>query len=189
MNERIKTKTKNSTEGQLLVIFGANGDLSHRKLLPAIFHLFVDNLLPDKFAVIGAGSDGKTEETFRTEVRTQLAQFAPETVADNPDKLTKFLELLYYKPVNNKIKEDFDGLKSYINTLCTRLDIPRNLIYYFSIPPFMYEVVAAHLVSSGLNTEKDGWKRIIVEKPFGYSYDSAVELDGKLHDGFAEHQI
>ena len=91
MNERIKTKTKNSTEGQLLVIFGANGDLSHRKLLPAIFHLFVDNLLPDKFAVIGAGSDGKTEETFRTEVRTQLAQFAPETVADNPDKLTKFL--------------------------------------------------------------------------------------------------
>ena len=149
----------------------------------------MDNLLPDKFAVIGAGSDEKTEETFRTEVRTQLAQFAPETVADNPDKLTKFLELLYYKPVNNKIKEDFDGLKSYINTLCTRLDIPRNLIYYFSIPPFMYEVVAAHLVSSGLNTEKDGWKRIIVEKPFGYSYDSAVELDGKLHDGFAEHQI
>ncbi len=189
MNERIKTKAKNSTEGQVLVIFGANGDLSHRKLLPAIFHLFVDNLLPDKFAVIGAGSDEKTEETFRTEVRTQLAQFAPETVADNPDKLTKFLKLLYYKPVNNKIMEDFDGLKSYIDTLCTRLDIPRNLIYYFSIPPFMYEVVAAHLVSSGLNTEKDGWKRIIVEKPFGYSYDSAVELDGKLHDGFAEHQI
>ena len=53
----------------------------------------------------------------------------------------------------------------------------------------MYEVVSHHLVSYGLNKEDDGWKRIIVEKPFGYSFDSAVELDKKLHEGFQEHQI
>ena len=70
-----------------------------------------------------------------------------------------------------------------------QLQIRRNIIYYFSIPPFLYETVAANLVASGLNQEEEGWKRIIVEKPFGYSYDTAIELDKKLHSGFNEEQI
>jgi len=85
--------------------------------------------------------------------------------------------------VNNQSPEDFGLLKNQIDSLSANLDIPKNIIYYFSIPPFLYEVVAANLIQVGLNTEADGWKRIIVEKPFGYSYDSAVELDKKLRIG------
>ena len=189
MNNNTNTKPGNTTDNQVLVIFGANGDLSHRKLLPALFNLFSDNLLPEKFAVIGSGSDPKTEVTFRQEIKQQLTVYAPQATGKNPEKLTEFLNLLYYKTVNNKVKEDFAGLNACIDEVCASLDIPRNVIYYFSIPPFMYEVVASHLVSYGMNKEEDGWKRIVVEKPFGYSYDSAVELDQKLHHGFGEHQI
>ncbi|MFV0392090.1 MAG: glucose-6-phosphate dehydrogenase [Paludibacteraceae bacterium] len=182
-------KNKSNKESQILIIFGVNGDLSRRKLLPAIFHLFVDKLLPEKFAIIGSGSDEKSENSFRKDVEKHLTEFAKDTVEKYPDNLEKFLNLFYYKKVNNKVKEDFSGLKTYTATICKKLEIPENLIFYFSIPPFMYEVVAEHLVEYGMNDEKNGWKRLIVEKPFGYSYETALDLDEKLHKGFHEHQI
>ncbi len=188
--EEIRNKTsKGPVEGQVLVIFGANGDLSNRKLLPAIFQLHIDNLLPEKFIVIGCGSDEKDEKIFRKDVLAHLKSFAPKNLEEHPDKLKTFKEMLFYKTVNNKKKEDFKGFKEYAYQVTEELDIPRNFIYYFSIPPFMYEVVSDHLVDYGLNKEADGWKRIIVEKPFGYSYDTAISLDKKLHEGFHEHQI
>jgi len=190
MGEIIKKNTKKtSVENQILVIFGANGDLAKRKLLPAIFQLYLDNLLPEHFAVIGAGSQEKSEEQNRLDVAKSMLEFAKEGAEGDPDRLQSFLEHLFYKKVNNQSEEDFGHLKEYIDHLSTTMDIPKKIIYYFSIPPFLYEVVAAHLIKHGLNTEADGWKRIIVEKPFGYSYDSAVELDQKLRSGFNEDQI
>jgi len=190
VEERIKKNIrKNSVENQMLVIFGSNGDLSKRKLLPAIFQLSVDNLLPERFVVIGCGSQEKSGETYREDVRQNLLDFANATAVENPEKLDSFLQQLYYKKVHNETHEDFGELKSYLSFLSATLDIPKNIIYYFSIPPFLYEVVAAHLIKHDLNTEVDGWKRIIVEKPFGYSSDTAIDLDRKLHSGFQEDQI
>ena len=186
MNE---LRNKIHAENQILIIFGVNGDLSKRKLLPALLHLYVDGLLPDKFAVVGSGSDDKNEETFRSDVKNHLMQFAKDTVEQYPEKTAEFLKILYYKKVNNRVKEDFAGLKEYASALCKKMEIPENIIYYFSIPPFMYEVVAGHLVDYEMNIEISGWKRLIVEKPFGYSYETAVELDDKLHRGFLERQI
>jgi glucose-6-phosphate 1-dehydrogenase len=190
MGELIKRNNKkNPVENQILVIFGSNGDLAKRKLLPAIFQLYLDNLLPEKFIVIGAGSQEKNEEVNRLDVAKSMLDFTKAPSEENPDKLQDFLEHVYYQKVNNQSPEDFGLLKNYIDSLSSKLDIPKNIIYYFSIPPFLYEVVAANLIQAGLNTEADGWKRIIVEKPFGYSYDSAVELDKKLRTGFNEDQI
>ncbi len=184
--------TKNGSgqpEGQVLFIFGANGDLSKRKLLPALFRLHIDGLLPAKFAVVGCGSDQKDETQFRDDVRQSMSDFANDNVAKYPEELNKFIELLYYKTVNNRVSEDFEGLANYAYSLTSLLGIPRNFIYYYSIPPFMYDVVTNHLVSHHLNVEHEGWKRLIVEKPFGYSYQTALELDQNLHNGFEEHQI
>ena len=190
MGEIIKRNNKkNPIENQILVIFGSNGDLAKRKLLPAIFQLYLDNLLPENFIVIGAGSQEKNEEVNRLDVAKSMLEFTRAPSEENPDKLQSFLEQVYYQKVNNQMPEDFGLLKNYIDNLSSRLDIPKNIIYYFSIPPFLYEVVAANLIQVGLNTETDGWKRIIIEKPFGYSYDSAVELDKKLRTGFNEDQI
>lgn len=184
-----KSNRKNSVENQILVIFGSNGDLAKRKLLPAIFQLYLDNLLPEDFAVIGAGSQDKSEEINRAEVAKSMLEFASAGATEYPDRLKSFLEHVFYQKVNNQAEEDFGVLKNYIDSLSASLEIPKNIIYYFSIPPFLYEVVAANLVKFGLNTEIDGWKRIIVEKPFGYSYDTAVDLDKKLRSGFNEDQI
>ncbi len=189
MEEVIKKTRKNPVENQILVIFGSNGDLAKRKLLPAVFQLYVDNLLPENFVVIGAGSQEKDEETNRIDVGSSLKEFSNQAVEENPEELQQFLEHIYYQKVNNQAEEDFGLLKNYIEKLSSTLNIPQNIIYYFSIPPFLYEVVAANLIKYGLNTEADGWKRIIVEKPFGYSYDSAVDLDKKLRSGFNEDQI
>jgi glucose-6-phosphate 1-dehydrogenase len=190
MEEIIKKNArKNPVENQILVIFGSNGDLAKRKLLPAIFQLYLDNLLPENFAVIGAGSQEKNEDANRLDVAKSMLEFAKAGAEENPDRLQSFLTHIYYQKVNNQAEEDFGQLKNYIETLSAKLNIPKNIIYYFSIPPFLYELVAAHLIKFGLNTEADGWKRIIVEKPFGYSFDSAVELDKELRSGFNEDQI
>ncbi len=190
MEETIKKNgRKNPVENQILVIFGSNGDLAKRKLLPAIFQLYLDNLLPENFAVIGAGSQEKNEETNRADVSTSMLEFAKTSAEENPDEFKSFLEHIYYQKVNNQTEEDFGVLKNYIDKLSASLNLPKNIIYYFSIPPFLYEVVAANLIKFGLNIETDGWKRIIVEKPFGYSFDTAVDLDTKLRVGFNEDQI
>lgn len=180
---------KNPSENQILVIFGSNGDLAKRKLLPAIFQLYLDNLLPENFAVVGAGSMEKDEVTNRVDVRNSMLEFAKAGATEFPEKLEIFLEHIYYQKVNNQKEQDFGELKIYLNSLSSKLKIPQNIIYYFSIPPFLYEVVAAHLVKFGLNNEENGWKRIIIEKPFGYSYDTAIDLDKKLRTGFNEDQI
>ncbi len=190
MEDNIKKNThKSLIENQILVIFGSNGDLAKRKLLPAIFQLYLDNLLPENFAVIGAGSQEKDELANRNDVSNSMAIFAKAVVEENPLKLEQFLEHIYYQKVNNQTEGDFELLKKYIDALSESLQLPKNIIYYFSIPPFLYEVVAANLIKYGLNTESDGWKRIIVEKPFGYSYDTAIDLDKKLRTGFNEDQI
>jgi len=180
---------KNKIEHQILVIFGSNGDLARRKLLPAIFQLYVDGLLPEKFVVLGAGSQEKDEAAYRVDVEVALRTFAKNAYSAHSEKIDDFLQRVYYKKVHNQTETDFGELKKYVGTLSEKLEIPQNIVFYFSIPPFLYEVVAASLVKYRLNNEEDGWKRIIVEKPFGYSYESAIELDNKLHNGFNEDQI
>ncbi|MDD3322238.1 MAG: glucose-6-phosphate dehydrogenase [Paludibacter sp.] len=189
MEEENKKAKNNPIENQILVIYGSNGDLAKRKLMPAIFQLYIDNLLPENFAVIGAGSQEKDEETNRKEIKANMKDFVANKVKENPEKLKSFLNHVYYKKVHNQTEEDFAGLKAYIDELSAKLVLPQNIIYYFSIPPFLYEVVAAHMIKFGLNNENNGWKRIIVEKPFGYSYDTAIDLDKKIRTGFNEDQI
>ena len=181
--------SKKKIEDQMLVIFGSNGDLARRKLLPAIFQLFTGKFLPANFVVVGAGSQEKDEAAYRMDVEAALKEFLPGETADRHEELQLFLKQVFYKKVHNQTTSDFKGLHDYLADLSDKLHIHRNIIYYFSIPPFLYETVAANLVEFGLNKEEDGWKRIIVEKPFGYSYDSAIELDKKLHSGFNEEQI
>lgn len=181
--------SKKNTDSQMLVIFGSNGDLAKRKLLPAIFQLYLDNLLPNGFAVIGTGSKEINTDEYRADVNIALNEFASESYQGNKDKADQFLELVHYVSVQNKNASDFFKLKKQLAEIAVQKNIPPNIIYYFSVPPFMYEVVAANMILAGLNLENDGWKRIIVEKPFGYSYNTAIELDKKLHTGFKEDQI
>ncbi|MDR0370509.1 MAG: glucose-6-phosphate dehydrogenase [Prevotellaceae bacterium] len=176
-------------ENQTLIIFGSNGDLARRKLLPAVFQLYIDRLLPQSFMVIGTGSRDCSEEQYRAEVRESLILFAKSERKHQSTFVDEFLSMIHYIQLNNREEKDFGKLKTYIDRLLQESAVPKNIIYYFSIPPFLYETVAKQLVKHSLNRETDGWKRIIVEKPFGYSYETAKELDEQLHKGFKESQI
>lgn len=172
-----------------MVYFWFEWRFSKTQLLPAVFQLFAENLLPDNFVVLSAGSQDKTSAAYRDDVKDALQTFAPKSLETNKLLLSQFLDKVHYKKVNNQTEEDFGALKVFIDELSVNLNLARNIVYYFSIPPFLYDVVAANLVKFGLKWQTDGWKRIIVEKPFGYSYETAIELDKKLHNGFHEDQI
>ena len=168
-----------------LVIFGASGDLTKRKLLPALQSLSRGQRLPARFAVVGVGrtelSDGRFREQFQESLR-EFANVAPET----DDVARSLQERLYY------IAGDMDDPGLY-NRLADRLraiDGDDGVLYYLAIPPSVYATVVDRLGAAGLAAAPDhGWRRIIVEKPFGTDLASARHLNELLHRHFEEEQV
>lgn len=169
-------KTK---EGQVLIIFGASGDLTKRKLIPALYDLYKQNLLPEKFAVLGASRTFLSDEEFRQKVD----EFLP-----NAPDVDKFKEKLYYQPVNIK-PSDFQKLDERLTEICTNNHIEKNFIFYLSTPPAMYEVIPELLFKTGLSRSEKYFRRLVVEKPFGTDLTSAQNLNNKLLHYFNEEQI
>lgn len=164
----------------ILVIFGASGDLTKRKLIPALFELYKQNLLPEKFAVLGASRTGLTDDEFRNRV----VEFLPEN-----DDSAEFRKQLFYQAISNNKAEDFLPLKLRLESLTRQLGIPENYIFYLSTPPSLYGVIPEFLSENGLSRSEKFFRRLIVEKPFGTDLSSAKELNIKLLNYFNEDQI
>lgn len=176
------------SENQILVIFGASGDLTKRKLVPALYKLFSRNLLPEKFAIIGVGRTSYSDEEFRAKMHSALGQYAGVKKSAKTDV---FVQMLYYQSVNTSDANDYSSLKQKTKSVVDKLQIPENIIYYLSTPPSLYEVIPANLAKQGLNfsNPKTGWKRLIVEKPFGTDLKSAKKLNNSLLQYFTEENI
>lgn len=167
-------------KSQILIIFGASGDLTKRKLLPALFELYKQKLLPEKFAVLGASRSGLSDEDFRK----RADEFLPES-----DEVEAFKQKLYYQSVQNNSSEDFKPLKARLEKLTTELDIDENFIFYLSTPPSLYSVIPRLLDEVGLSKSNKFFRRLIVEKPFGTNLETAKELNIQLLNYFDEDQI
>ena len=172
------------TNNNCIVIFGASGDLTHRKLIPALYNLFKFGRL-NKFSVLGVARSELNDDTFREKMREALL----ETEETTPETLDAFCSHLYYQAVNTSDAADYGKLVPRLEELHTKYQTNGNTLYYMSTPPSLYGVIPECLAAHGLNTEQDGWKRIIVEKPFGYDEKTAQELDVQIHRFFEEHQI
>ncbi|MBC8006039.1 MAG: glucose-6-phosphate dehydrogenase (NADP(+)), partial [Verrucomicrobia bacterium] len=172
------------TESHILVIFGASGDLTKRKLIPALYELHTQQLLPEKLAVLGVSRTELTDESFREKMK----EFLSVHPQDQQD-IDSFLEHLYYQPLSTANSADYTILKSRLETLGNDLDIPANYIYYLSTPPNMYQIIPQSLANVGLNNTADGFKRLIIEKPFGTDLKSAKELNKNLLNYFSEEQL
>ena len=167
-------------QSQILIIFGASGDLTKRKLIPALFDLFQQDLLPEKFVVLGASRTMLSDEEFRK----NAGVFLPS------GELTEsFNKNLFYEPVSPDHQADFEKLKTRLDQLQKAYDLDPNYIFYLSTPPAVYDVVAKNLATAGLNKSMKYFRRLIVEKPFGMDYDSAKKLNIDLMQDFEEHQI
>jgi len=176
------------TDNQALVIFGASGDLTERKLIPSVFNLFCGGFLPENYAVVGVSRSVYTDEEYRQKVVFENEHLKNKKAA-TPEKLKAFAELVFYQSVNTKEISAYSALKERLDQLDKQKSCANNYIFYLATPPSLYQTIAKGLADSGLNNQENGWSRLIVEKPFGYDLDSAKKLNKDLLSNFVEEQI
>lgn len=171
----------------LMVIFGATGDLSGRKLLPAVYNLAKQRLLPAGFAVVGAAIDDMSDDAFRKRAADLIAKFSRTQPVD-PQVLQTFLDSVFYVKVDFSKLDDFKALQRKLDELDHSRHVAGNRVYYCATPPPTYETIVEQLKAAGLVTG-NGFHRIVVEKPFGSDLKSARELNRILQRVFHEDSV
>ncbi len=174
-------------EPLIIVIFGASGDLARRKLIPAIYDLFSRGLLPKNFALLGVGRTKYTDDQFRQE------SFLGNNFLDNPagteDAGSDFSNHLFYQALDTSDVAQYELLKSRLDQLDQNFNTKGNCIFYLSTPPSLYGTIPAALAAHGLHQHPSGFRRLVIEKPFGYDLVSAVKLNRTLRGYFLEDNI
>jgi glucose-6-phosphate 1-dehydrogenase len=173
----------------VLVIFGANGDLTKRKLLPALYRLAYEHRLPPGFAVVGNSRTEMSHEEFRSKMRESVEKFIEET----PFEQTIWDDLatgLYYESGDLKDPDCYARIKAQLESIERERQTGGNVLFYLSTQPSHYQTVIQGLAAAGLEKSTTvGWRRVVVEKPFGHDTDSARELDDCLQRVFPEESI
>jgi len=171
--------------GNIIVIFGASGDLTARKLIPALYNNFRKERLPEDTTVVGFARRPYTDDEFRQMMKEAVCSFAPDDF--NEEAWGNFSKLLFYHQGEFSGDDYYQGLAGRINVLSAA---PQNCLFYLSSAPEYYPTIVAHLAQAHLLSEAEGgYRRIIVEKPFGRDLDSALSLNAVLHGALQEHQV
>ncbi|MDN4594334.1 glucose-6-phosphate dehydrogenase [Polycladomyces subterraneus] len=170
----------------VMVIFGGTGDLARRKLFPALYGLFRDKKLHERFAVIGVGRRPITMDEFRDTVRKAIDEHS--RLEREEAGWADFVARFYYQPLNVKDVSAYAQLGALMERLENEWNLPGNRLFYLAMAPDLFGTVSMNLKVSGL-TETNGWKRLIIEKPFGHDYASAKELNDQIRQTFAEEEI
>lgn len=165
-----------------IVIFGANGDLTKRKLLPALYRLAHDRRLPESFAIIGNSRTEMSDDDFRERMRVSVQEFSEDTEFDAA-LWDRFARNLHYVAGDLQDAALYSKLASKIAETNQR-----NVLFYLSTQPSYYAPVVSHLGAAGLNRSEAGWRRIIIEKPFGHDLSSALALNAHLQSVFPERE-
>ncbi|NEX22140.1 glucose-6-phosphate dehydrogenase [Thiorhodococcus mannitoliphagus] len=171
-----------------MIIFGAGGDLTKRKLIPALFYLRQGGLLPDSFAVLGLDRLEMTDESFRDSIADTVKQHVG--AAWDEGIWAKLCEHLHYMQGNIMEEVTYRALCERLSRLDAERGTERNYLFYLAVPPRLFPDITRHLGSAGLTTESENdWRRVIIEKPFGNDVESAKALNGMLHETLDEDQI
>ncbi|WP_235183225.1 glucose-6-phosphate dehydrogenase [Deinococcus phoenicis] len=185
---RALMRRSRAPEPATLVIFGATGDLAKRKLLPAVFGLWQDGLLGSAFNIVGVGRQEMTDEQFKDFVIEAL-QTSKETDTPQPGALEKFRDLLYYEFGDFGADEVYSLVRKELDRAEEAHGGRKNALFYLSTPPSLFEPISNGLGRLGLSDESEGWRRIIIEKPFGRNLASARELNDAIHRVWDESQV
>lgn len=172
----------------VMVIFGASGDLTKRKLMPAIYNLAKQKLLPENFAVLGVSRTGMSDEDFRQKISAALKEFSAEEV----DKgFTEWLfKRLYYLSGDVADEKTYVSLKQRLGDIDREHGTGGNYLFYLATMPAFFSVIVRQLGESRLALEEEGkWRRVIIEKPFGHDLDSARLLNREIAAVLDENQI
>jgi glucose-6-phosphate 1-dehydrogenase len=173
----------------VLVIFGASGDLTRRKLVPGLFNLYCRGFLPDSFALLGVSRSEYDDDSFRERLAKGIREFA-QVDTSNAGKVEEMCQKICYVSLNTKNPEEYQKIQLQLEELDRRHHSEGNYLFYLSTPPSLFAPIARSLGALGLQRQKNGsWRRLIVEKPFGYDLQSALRLNEELLAVFEEDQI
>ena len=185
-NQLLGFEEKNSLQGMTLVLFGATGDLAQRKLYPALYNLYLDGKLPQAMSIVGLGRSNFSDRVFQINIQASLKEFSRREV--QPENLEEFLNKFRYCVLDVFDETSYKGLKGLIEQREKELGLAENRLFYLSVAPDLVEIITSNLKASGISETK-GWKRLIVEKPFGTDLKTAQRLNEKLSKAFEEQEI
>lgn len=182
MLEKGSKKNMATEKSAVFIIFGGSGDLAHRKLYPALYNLYKTGDLKDHFAVIGTARRPWSDDYYRSTVIDSL-----KDIDDDEKAMNEFAKHFFYQSHDVTDSDHYIALKKLAAKLDDQFQTGHNRVYYMAIAPRFFGTVAEHINSEGLKT--DGFNRLVIEKPFGRSFDSACELNSALTKTFSESEI
>jgi glucose-6-phosphate 1-dehydrogenase len=169
----------------VLVIFGASGDLTHRKLMPALYALMVRRLLPPRFAVVGVARTEGDDDAFRSDMKEAVQKHARDEFRD--DVWDELAQNMHYVSTDFADEGGEDKLEEMVERLDAERDLGGNRVYYLAVPPAAFTTIVGALGERRRGAK--GWTRLIVEKPFGHDLASARSLNAMLGEHFTEDEI
>ncbi|PLS15347.1 glucose-6-phosphate dehydrogenase [Bacillus sp. M6-12] len=175
--------SEKQTPTALIMIFGATGDLAKRKLFPSIYRLFKKGKISSRFAVVGVARRPLTNEEFQQNVKDSVLTFAKES-----ENIDEFISHFYYHSHDVANSTSYIELKDIAENLDQQYELEGNRVFYLAMAPEFFGTIAEHIKSEGL-TDTNGYKRLVIEKPFGHSFESAQELNEQIRTAFSEDEI
>jgi len=187
-----KLRVQSARQPCAFVIFGASGDLTGRKLIPALYNLSCQDLLPEGFATLGFAVTPHTDETFRESARPWVKE-SPEVLLFRSRLWDAFAPGLHYVTGDFESPDGYERLRERLAELDREHGTAGNRIFYLATSPVFYGPIVRRLQEHGLVTRRregaDGWTRIVIEKPFGSDFASAAHLSDEVHQVFDERQV
>lgn len=172
----------------ILVIFGATGDLTRRKLYPALYNLVQEQLLPVNFAVVAVGRKPKTNESAAAEIVESIKAFSrTDYTASEQDQ--HFLKCFHYFQMDFYDSARYAELKSLLDTIDRECGTQGNRVFFLAVAPEHFAPIVLQLKANGMALNQGAWQRVVIEKPFGHDLTSAEELNTVIRSTFAEQQI
>lgn len=172
----------------LLVIFGATGDLTKRKLYPALYNLYQEKLLPQELAVVAIGRREKTDTEVRQDVLGSIKEFS-RTKLDAEKDIQEFLQRFHYFQLDFYDTEKYGELKSVLEQLDKQHETQGNRVYFLAVSPEHFGPIALEIDAHEMATNQDSWQRVVIEKPFGRDLESARKLNQDISSTFEEKNI
>jgi glucose-6-phosphate 1-dehydrogenase len=183
---RVPKGSERIPDAGIMVIFGASGDLTKRKLLPALFHLEQVGLLPKEFAIVGVARRPLGDE-FAADMRAGIVEFG-DVEADDP-KLDDFVKRISYYPLNFDALGDYAGLKAELERIDKERGIEGHRMFYLATAPEYFAPIIENLGAEGMAQPERGKVGVVIEKPFGHDLESARELNRQVNSAFHENQV
>lgn len=174
-------------DSMTFVLFGATGDLAKRKIYPALFNLYLNQKLPKSFSIIGVGRGESSDDEFQSRVIDSLHTFSRHLLNDKSKK-EEFVKAFRYFQLDVINSKGYKKLLELVQQNEKEKNMAENRMFYLSVAPEFFDVIAMNIKDSGLGVT-NGWKRLIIEKPFGHDLRSAQELNEKLSKAFEEDEI